>query len=157
MNRYLGLVLFLLGNLAISCQKQSGETNSTAIMNKEIKTETEEFAINETGSTLPDGAYTCNLSTAEMAERKEQIQKILLHKMTSLEELANGYRLHFPDDDGITESVFQFILLEKKCCSFFSFELTVAAFQKGTSLAITGNAITKHFIGHQLLDMGLKR
>ena len=145
--------LFLSASLIVSCQKQAGETNAATIMKQQKPPIEEELLV--TDAEMPAEAYVCTLTSTELAERKALLQKLIVPEISGVEELSNGYRLNFPAEDDVTENVVRFMLLEKQCCAFFAFELSISAFNGGIALAITGNRLTKQFIGHQLRDMGI--
>jgi hypothetical protein len=68
----------------------------------------------------------CSLTAAELGVRGEE-NASLFARAHDVEELPDGYRFAFPAEaDGIPD-LLRFILAERACCPFFTFELTFAS------------------------------
>jgi hypothetical protein len=88
----------------------------------------------------------CTLGEQDLANRIVQTQQQLASRATRVIELENGYRWEYPsDDDAVLRDLSEWIVRERKCCSFFRFELTIEP-GGSTSLAVTGKPGVKDFI-----------
>jgi hypothetical protein len=65
-------------------------------------------------------------------------------------ELADGYALRLPAENGMILSVAEFITLERMCCPFFSFELEVGRDEGALWLKLTGREGVKEFLKSML-------
>ena len=98
---------------------------------------------------MSDGAVeipvACSLTEAELEVRGDENADLFEHART-VEELADGYRFAFPaDDDGVTALV-RFILAERACCPFWTFELQFPSPHQVVWLAIRGNEEAKAIV-----------
>jgi hypothetical protein len=95
-------------------------------------------------STLTEIA--CTLGEQDLANRIVETQQQLASRATRVIELQNGYRWEYPaDDEAVLRDLSEWIIQERKCCSFFRFELTIEP-DGPTSLAVTGKPGVKDFI-----------
>lgn len=85
-----------------------------------------------------DIPIACTLNDAELAARRsrllEQMQKILIE----IEERENGFVYLFPVDDSVFGNLFEIIRLERKCCRFIDFKLSLEARNEFISLELSG-------------------
>jgi hypothetical protein len=84
----------------------------------------------------------CTLTEAELRERRKEVLSRLT--IADVSELENGYVYRFPAGS-ISELAF-LIDLERQCCPFLTFRLTVEPGATGISLEITGPAGSKEFL-----------
>ena len=87
---------------------------------------------------------------AKQLERHQELRKQLHEKTQEVRELANGYALRLPAENGMILSVAEFITLERQCCPFFSFELEVEGDQASLWLKLTGREGVKEFLKSML-------
>ena len=71
-----------------------------------------------------DIPVACSLTDAELEVRGDENADLFAHAR-AVEELPDGYRFAFPADDDGVPALLQFILAERACCPFFTFELQV--------------------------------
>ena len=96
------------------------------------------------GGELP---IVCQLSGDVQARRRESVRG-LLDRGRLAGELEDGYEFAFPEDAGWAMRLTEFIVAERSCCPFFTFEF---AFEPGgILLRIRGPEGTKQFIGEEL-------
>ncbi len=88
----------------------------------------------------------CTLNKVALKKRKKQIRETLLSQTTEIKELEDGYQLVFLKQDTIKDNILLFIEAEKKCCSFFNFELDDLTDAQQLTLNITGPEGVKTFI-----------
>ena len=68
---------------------------------------------------------SCSLDTQTRDQRVAMTQQDFLSKAKQVVRLDNGYRIQFAsDDDTFIREVAEWVLAERKCCSFFRFNLT---------------------------------
>jgi hypothetical protein len=71
------------------------------------------------GKRLP---LACNLSGPEVARRRGEIEGIF-EGCLGVDELEDGYQFHFPGSAEWAARLTEFIVFERGCCPFFTFEL----------------------------------
>jgi hypothetical protein len=94
-------------------------------------------------SSLP---IACNLSSAELQERRRTVLERLRDALVEVKELANGYSYSFPSEGNRFKELADMIELERQCCPFLQFRVTVAAGHGPLTLEITGPEGTKDFL-----------
>ncbi|MGH9533456.1 MAG: hypothetical protein ACRD2E_01205 [Terriglobales bacterium] len=72
-------------------------------------------------------------------------------------ELEDGYAFRFPGDAASEGQVFDFIVLERECCRFLSFEVRLAAERGAIWLVTTGPAGVKEFAQAEMARFDLDR
>jgi hypothetical protein len=85
----------------------------------------------------------CSLSPDELRERSLENGE-LFARIQNAEELADGYRYTFPAGDAA--ELLAFILAERDCCPFFTFELTFPSPHQAIQLAIRGREGVKEIV-----------
>jgi hypothetical protein len=106
-----------------------------------------------------DLPVACTLSAAELRERGEDVVAPLFARAQRLQETPDGYRFAFPGAaDGVRELV-EFILSERDCCPFFTFELSFPSPHESVWLTLRGGEGAKEFVAGSFatLDMPLTR
>jgi hypothetical protein len=81
----------------------------------------------------------CTLSAEELKLRS-QANAVLFSQVTRVEELADGYAFAFPPRSELVREVLEFMLAERSCCAFFSFELRLPAPHEVVWLDIRGGS-----------------
>jgi hypothetical protein len=92
---------------------------------------------------------TCKLTTPELQKRKTEVVAALKNSILEKKELDNGFAYKFEGSDKMIEQLTSFIITERMCCDFFTFELTVAD-ESEALLKLTGPEGTKEFIKAEL-------
>lgn len=82
---------------------------------------------------------------AELQERRRDVLSKVRGLVSEVKELENGFAYQFPDGTLLPELA-NLIQLERQCCPFLSFRLTVEAGHAAVSLEMTGPAGTKEFL-----------
>jgi hypothetical protein len=99
---------------------------------------------------MSDLQIACTLSDAELRDRRETVLRKIRGEATEVKEVENGFAYQFsPGHDRIVELA-HFIDLERQCCPFLKFELTIAADNGPVRLAITGPEGAKEFLSEIL-------
>ena len=90
----------------------------------------------------------CKLTTPELQQRKATIIAELKALVLVKKELSNGYSYEFDGTGENLDKLNAFIKLERMCCNFFIFQLTVD--DDKTSLVITGPKGVKEFLKDEI-------
>lgn len=89
----------------------------------------------------------CNMDAISL-EYRDTHQATALRLVTQafleIKELEDGYSFKFPSEE--YEAITQYIANERRCCSFFTFDLKIAPNQGPIWLSWRGNAQIKAFL-----------
>lgn len=88
----------------------------------------------------------CSLTDKELQERRKNVLEKAAQSLTSVRELNDGFSYQFPAEDSILEDLITVINLERKCCPFLNFKLSIEAQNGFVSLELTGQKGTKEMI-----------
>lgn len=129
------LLLGLLGLSLASCDQKSNklELCGSSCQAKSSSTE-----------------LSCKLSPPEMRERKETVLASLKKQVIERKSLTDGYAFKFKGDDKVLDELTEFIKTERRCCDFFTFNLSVSGDQKIIWMEIRGVEGAKEFIDGEL-------
>ena len=92
-----------------------------------------------------DAPLACSLTEAELGVRGEE-NAALFAQALETRELADGYRFAFPAEEGGIADLLQFILAERACCPFFTFELTFPSPHERVWLTVRGREGVKEIV-----------
>lgn len=92
----------------------------------------------------------CTLTSAAMRERKATVIVSLQKELIEKKELKDGYAFKFKGSDAMVDELSSFIKTERECCSFFTFNLSVAGDKSTAWLELTGPEGAKDFIKTEL-------
>jgi hypothetical protein len=95
----------------------------------------------------------CELSTTELAARRDSLLARLVGRSTKVEHLDSGLRLHFPGDAESGRLILAAIVAERRCCRFLAFDLAFAPDLGPIVLAISGPPGTRDFL-ESVLPLG---
>lgn len=87
----------------------------------------------------------CTLNSTEFHERERSILQKLLPKAQRVES-SDGYIYRFPSDDECLREIAEFIELERQCCPFLDFRLSVRRGRGEITLELSGPPGAKEFI-----------
>ena len=109
-----------------------------------------------TASNLP---VACTLSAAELRARGEDVVGPLFARVRRVEETPDGYCFAFPAEAEGVRDLLEFILSERDCCPFFTFELGFPSPHESVWLTLRGGEGVKEFVtgSFATLDMPLTR
>ncbi len=94
-------------------------------------------------STLP---IACSLTNSDFRERRNTVLREARQKMLEVKEIEDGYVYRFPSDDDSLVQIVNLVRLERKCCQFLQFRITVEAGEGDAWLELTGAEGTKQFL-----------
>jgi len=97
-----------------------------------------------------EGALSCTLLPGELNERLAEIKAEIFTSDVHKEELNDGYIFYFDDKGDLADKVLDFLKVEKKCCPFFKFDLSILPYQGGMALKISGGPQVKSFIDYYM-------
>ena len=94
-------------------------------------------------SSLP---VACNLGAPALREREAGLLQSLACRVEQREEIENGLRLRFPAEETVLAWIAELIRLERACCPFLRFELTVEPAGGPFHLQLSGPPGTREFL-----------
>lgn len=93
----------------------------------------------------------CSLTEDELRDRGDE-NAALFAQALETQEMADGYRFAFPADDSGIPALVQFILAERTCCPFFTFELAFPSPHEVVWLAVRGREGVKEIVRDALMS-----
>jgi hypothetical protein len=87
----------------------------------------------------------CSLTAAELRVRNAE-NGTLFAQAERVEELTDGYRFVFPAGEEEARRLLDFVLAERACCPFFTFELAFASPHRSIDLTIRGQEGVKDIV-----------
>lgn len=94
----------------------------------------------------------CTLGPAALKARREDLLGGLVRRAGERFDLPNGYRVRFDAAEDILPTIARVIDVERQCCRFLTFELTVEPDNGPIWLQFTGPEGTREFLAG-LLDL----
>jgi len=88
----------------------------------------------------------CLLTDRELQDRRKDHLEKLAASLIDFNESRSGYIYRFPLDSSILKHLIEIIDLERKCCPFLSFSLSVVAGDDFVSLELAGPENSKEII-----------
>jgi hypothetical protein len=88
----------------------------------------------------------CTLTNAELQERRREVLQKARRAVTEVKELENGCAYRFPTDEKWLTELTSLVNLERQCCPFLRFVITVEAEDGPTWLEMTGPEGAKEFL-----------
>ena len=93
-----------------------------------------------------DIPIACNLSADDLRARGEDVVAPLFARAERLQELPDGYSFAFPAEADGVRDLLEFILSERACCPFFTFELIFPSPHQSIWLTLRGGEGVKEFV-----------
>lgn len=97
-----------------------------------------------------DGLLSCSLLPDDLNERVTMLKEELFTDEVETEELEDGYLFFFEDEGEVATKLLDFLDIEKQCCPFFKFDLSILPFKQGMALKISGGPRVKSFIEYYM-------
>ena len=90
----------------------------------------------------------CDMSALTPAQREVHLQvtKDLMPAIQDVGEVRNGYRFRFPNESALITNIAEFISMERLCCPFLDFTLTIGAGSAPVYLSVSGPPGTPEFL-----------
>lgn len=102
------------------------------------------------GPASTDAPLACRLTDSELRVRKETVLRQAQQAVLEVKVLRDGYALRFPSEDRWLGELTRIIGLERDCCPFLRFRLTVEPNGGPLWLELTGPHGTKAFLEAEL-------
>lgn len=94
-------------------------------------------------SSLP---IACSLTEPELRDRRSAVLQKAGSAVLEIVEVESGYAYRFPSDDKWLDELMNLARLERQCCPFLTFKITVEPNGGAVWLEITGPSGTKEFL-----------
>ena len=88
----------------------------------------------------------CYLTDKELQARRKNYLDKAAEFLVDSAELSDGFIFRFPIAESMLQNLAEIIDLERKCCPFLSFKLSLEAGEDFVSLELTGAQNTKEII-----------
>ncbi len=88
----------------------------------------------------------CSLTDSEFRERRNNVLRKVGQSVLEVKEIENGYTYRFPSNDDSFTEITNLVRLERKCCPFLQFRITVESGNGDIWLELTGAQGTKDFL-----------
>ena len=138
--QYLKLMIIAFMPLVMmSCQSNSENQKSQSKMSLENVADTTVAA--------------CKLTDKEQAERSQRLRKELFSKVQEVKELEDGYALKLPGDREMADKVYEHVMIERACCPFFEFEITMTPDHGPVWLKFKGNQQVKEMLKSDMEEL----
>ena len=95
---------------------------------------------------MTDLPVACTLTEPESRRRRDRLRDRVVGRVHERRSLADGYAFRFATDDLALADLLEMIRLERQCCAFLRFRLTVEPGAGPVWLELTGPAGTKEFL-----------
>jgi len=92
----------------------------------------------------------CTLGGADRRRREDEIERLLREGAPEARQLPDGVALRFPGEEIWAARLFAFIMGERACCPFFTFELVFEPEQGPIWLRLRGPEGVTDFLGDLL-------
>ena len=99
---------------------------------------------------MSDLPIACTLGPAALKARREDLLGGLVRRAEERLELSNGLRVRFRPAENLLAEIAKIIEVERQCCRFLTFQLTVEPDDGAIWLEFTGPAGTKEFLAGML-------
>ena len=99
---------------------------------------------------MHDLPVACTLGPAAIKARREDLLGTLVRRAAERIELPNGYRLRFDAESGVLQTIADVIDIERQCCRFLRFEITVEPDQRSIWLEFIGPLGAREFVASML-------
>ncbi len=104
---------------------------------------------------MSDGPHlpvACTLSAPGLAKRRAGLFTDLARRRQEARWLPEGIALRYSSEEGTLALLGEFIQLERQCCPFLRFQLTVEPGAGPIWLELTGPAGTREFLAKEIGD-----
>jgi hypothetical protein len=102
---------------------------------------------------MPDTPLACSLFglTEQQRKRQQELREQLFEGDRKVRELPDGYAIGLPATTTNILAAAEFVTLERLCCPFFRFELSVGGSAEPLWLRLTGEKGVKEFLKSELM------
>ena len=103
-----------------------------------------------------EGTPACSLSSTELARRSAEISK-LIEGSLEWRRLPDRFAVSFPGDEQTARRLLDFILEERRCCTFLSFGMTFEPEMGFIQLNLGGSQEALGFLQQIAADAGMNQ
>ena len=100
---------------------------------------------------MPDMPVACALTAAKLRDRERWLVEALGAATERVERLPNGYAIQLRGTHETLINIAELIGLERQCCPFLTFTLTVEPAEGPIHLSLTGPEGTAEFLSATLI------
>ena len=93
----------------------------------------------------------CRLTDEETRHRREELSRELFSGRESTRELDDGYEFVFPGGTSWVENLVSFVVSERECCPFFTFEMIFEPGGGPVSLRVRGPEGAREFMREEFV------
>jgi hypothetical protein len=101
---------------------------------------------------MPNLPIACTLGPAAMKARRDDLLGSLVRRADERRDLPDGYHVRFTAADDTLSTIGKVIDVERQCCRFLTFRVTVEPDSGPIWLEVTGPPGTREFLAG-LLDL----
>ena len=94
----------------------------------------------------------CKLTDEEQQKRREELSRELFSGREGTRELDDGYEFAFAGGADWAEKLVSFVVSERECCPFFSFEILFEPGEGPISLRVRGPEGAREFMREEFVD-----
>ena len=95
---------------------------------------------------MPTPPIVCTLGPAALKARRDDLLGGLVQRASQRIELKNGYRVRFDPSGDILSAIAKVVEVERQCCRFLTFEVTIEPDDGPIWLQFTGPPGTREFL-----------
>ena len=90
----------------------------------------------------------CNLGALDetQRERRAELAARLQDSVREIVPTADGYTFQLPSNDKILLEIAEFVLLERRCCPFLNFQISLNEGDDSITVGLTGRDGVKEFL-----------
>ena len=88
----------------------------------------------------------CTLGPAALKARREDLLGSLIRRADERSDIPNGYRVRFPPAEDILPTIAKVIDVERQCCRFLTFQVTIEQDGGPIWLEFSGPTGTREFL-----------
>lgn len=104
------------------------------------------FEVKDSIGNLKPEVLACTLVGQEQFERKEELKVEIFSSVKGIEEIETGYVFNFDESEGFLLKLIDYILVEKECCPFLAYGISIQPYGKGVELKVSGSKEAKEII-----------
>lgn len=99
---------------------------------------------------MPDLPIACTLGPAALKARQEDLLGGLVRRAAERLDIPNGYRVRFEAVEGMLATIANVLEIERQCCRFLTFRVSVEPDNGPIWLEFTGPPGTSEFLAGML-------
>ena len=92
-----------------------------------------------------EGPLVCSLNSRELVRRSGEISKLIEGSLECIER-PDGFDLSFPGDEQTARLLLDFILKERRCCTFLTFGMRFESEMGSIGLKLGGSREARGFL-----------